>query len=189
MVIEDMLQELPWDPDPKIGWWRDNDPIRLYHGTHISRIRDIAASGLVSSTGWVSLAVDPYTARGYASMTGGESEFRKAGKRARHAPMEERAVLVIEAPLGWLLENYDPSMGGNIGTARARMTDKSLYDDYDGSDYSYYALTELRVRDEVPPEYIVGYMTFGSKKPVVDNGDETLGGASGDEDPLALEFD
>lgn len=157
---EAKVKEIPWESDPKIGWWEDQDPITLYHGTHISKKSSILENGLDkkdSSTGMISLALEPNTGFGYASMYGGEADFRKAGSKAKISPEEERIVFVFEIPQEWIKKNLDPRLGGNMGR-RKYLKDRSLYQKHKGKDFQYYQLLELRVSNEVPSNFIKGYM-------------------------------
>ena len=69
----------------------------LYHGTHKKNQKNIEKNGIVLHDGYISLAFQFEVARGYAAMSG-EKEFRKAGKRAKTVPMEDRIVITIEVP-------------------------------------------------------------------------------------------
>lgn len=157
------LPSLEWDKDPKIGWWGDGDHLTMYHGTHESRLPEIEKHGIVApdhgpTAGWVSMTHDPNTAHGYASMTGGESAFRAAGAKAQTVPHHERVVLVAKIPRDWAEKNMNPHLRGNIEGYRERLNDRSLYDKHTGPDHEYYAGTELRFKDRVPREFLVGHM-------------------------------
>ncbi len=155
------FKQMPFDSDPNIGWWRGQDPLRMYHGTNIANLESVLDNGIANrdpDTGLISLAFDPNTARGYASMSGGEANFRRAGAQAEHVPVDKRVTIVMDIPWVWIERYMDPRLGGNIGDAKEKLLNKELYDNYDGPDYAYYALTELRVDMEVPANYIVGYM-------------------------------
>ena len=160
LFLLEEAKKLTWDENPNVGWWRDAKKLRLYHGTNIVNIESVSKTGLSKmdpDTGMISLAIEPFTARGYASMYGGESDFRKAGRKAKHVPMNERAIFVFDIPMDWILKHYDPDLSGNM-SYKKRLEDKSEYDNFTGPDYSYYALTELRVNTPVPAKFIVGYM-------------------------------
>ena len=151
--------------NPKIGWWLDQDPIIFYHGTHYSRLDDILKNGLKAPTegptaGWVSLALEPSTASGYASMHGGESSFRKAGEKAQHVPMQDRRILVIQIPKNYVLQHMAPARG-NMDNERDKLTNEERYRKWAESgktDQEYYALTEIRLPKEVPGSFIKGWM-------------------------------
>lgn len=159
------LPRLAWDKNPKIGWWRDGDHMIMYHGTHQSRLPDISRDGLRAPTsgptaGWVSLTHDPHTAHGYASMSGGESSFRGAGAKATHVPHEERVVLVHKIPREWAEKNMNPHLRGNIDGYAEKLRDRSSYEAHAASgrpDHEHYQATELRFKDAVPREFLVGY--------------------------------
>lgn len=172
MTYSVMLERFPWDGSPAIGWWKDQDPVTFYHGTNIANLDRISRMGILSpsvgsTAGWVSLALEPNTSHGYASMTGGETNFRSAGMKARTLPEQERAVLIVSCPMAWVIDNMDPRLRGNTDR-RTKLLDKAEYDAFEGADSEYYQLTEIRVRDSVPPEMVIGYMikrpSFSSSK-------------------------
>ena len=155
--------KLQWEGRPDIGWWEDKDVIRLYHGTHIRNVDSVVKNGLTHKdpqTGMISLALEPNTAFGYAAMAGvgGEASFRKAGAKVKNTPAEERAIFVLDIPMKWIKEHYDPNLSGNVGQAKEHMKDKSNYTFWNGSDVGYYSLAEIRVKTAVPAKYIKGYM-------------------------------
>jgi len=155
-------KKFAWKGSPNIGWWADRNTVLFYHGTHHSRLSTILDSGLKAPTkgptaNWVSLALEPNTAFGYASM-GGETAFRAAGSKAVHIPASERVVLVIKMPMSFIKKNMEKEFRGNIDDTRARLTDKSEYESWKGSDQEYYAMTELRFPKVVDPKFILGYM-------------------------------
>lgn len=163
-----------------------NEPyVTLFHGTNDKNFDGIAKEGLSkidNRTGYVSLAPDPNTANGYAAMSGvgGESEFRRAGRKAVNAPQEERSVIVMRIPKWWLRENSDPNLRGNIGIGKDTLTDKSKYDEWKKNnpnqpDSNYYMTSEIRTKP-VPRDFIVGYMKKGDKNGnVYDQTEELLG--------------
>ena len=165
-IVENQSRQLAWQGNPNIGWWEDQDVLRLYHGTHVRNVDSVLANGLTRkdpTTGMISLALEPNTAYGYASMsgTGGEASFRAAGSKVEHTPQQERAVFVLDVPMTWIRQHYDPNLSGNIGQAKEHMRSKEKYVEWMkkyNDDQSYYALAELRVRTAVPPNFIVGYM-------------------------------
>jgi hypothetical protein len=166
------LKKLPWNKDPKIGWWKDhhnddNGHVTLYHGTHERNLHHIAKHGLVAPDSGptahnVSLTHDSHTAHAYASMSGngGESAFRGVRHKATTTPHHERATLVIKAPRKWVEDHYNKHMRGNIPETRDKLTNKEVYDKHAASgrpDHEHYRTTELRFH-HVPKEYIHGYM-------------------------------
>lgn len=162
---EEGLKKLPWDKNPKIGWWKDHDTLTMYHGTHEKNLGGIHKNGIKapsegSTAHNVSLAFDPHTAHGYASMSGGETTFRTAGKKAEHVPEEHRAVLVMHIPRHWAEKHMNPHMRGNVDNTRDKLTNHERYQQHVKSgkqDHEYYSLSELRF-PHIPREYIKGFM-------------------------------
>lgn len=161
----DGVKELPWDHNPKIGWWKDHDHVTLYHGTHDSNVAGIAKHGLKSpekgsTAGHISMALDPHTSHGYASMTGGESHFRSAGYGgAKTVPHHERSVMVYKVPRHFI-EKHHSDMRGNMESTKTKLTDKAEYERHAASgkpDHQHYMATEVRL-PHVPKEYLVGRM-------------------------------
>ena len=162
-LVESKIKKVPFQRAPKIGWWKDNKVLTLYHGTHIRNIEYVEKNGLISpkegyTAGIVSLALEPNTSWGYASMssTGGESSFRTAGTKVKNTPQKERVVFVIEMPIDYVLKNILPI---NYDSSKDKLTDKSLYEKWTKEDQLYYALTELKFKIPVEPKYIKKYMT------------------------------
>lgn len=161
MNLCEIAKRIPFDSEPQIGWWQDRDPLILYHGSNIKNLDSILDNGLTRKdprTGMISLAFDPNTARAYASMYGGEAEFRHAGARAAYVPMKDRVVIVCRVPKSWLQEHMDKTLGGNLVDEKKRLQDKDLYQEFNGPDFKYYELAELRVDTAVPANFIEGYM-------------------------------
>ncbi len=162
------MRQLTWDRNPKIGWWMDHNPIRFFHGTHIRNLEQISKNGIKapqsgSTAGWVSLALDPYTAFGYASMSGsgGETLFRGVKGRPINVPASDRAILVVELQVRWMLQHMNQHMRGNISYTRDRLINKDLYEAWQRTDHEYYATTEIRIGNLVPSRFIIGYMIKG----------------------------
>ena len=169
-LAERSQRELPYEKFPKIGWWLDSDPVTFYHGTHARNKDWILQNGLHAPTegstaGWVSLAIEPNTSLGYASMSGngGETAFRDASKtKAVHTPTNERIVFVLKIPQSEFL-NKMAKARGNMEAERNKLTDRNKYASFiKGKPYQfdqeYYAKTEIRMPKVVDPKYIVGYM-------------------------------
>lgn len=159
-------KEIPFEHDPKLGWHGDHDMVTVYHGTHKKNIHSVYTNGLDHrdpTSGKISLALEPHTAHGYASMSaaGGEHHFRYSGGKARHTPHEDRVVFKLRVPRHWLNSNKDHDHHGNIGHARQHLLDhehyKKLSQDKDHADHHYYAMTEFRT-EPVPSHFIVGHM-------------------------------
>jgi hypothetical protein len=166
-------REVSWQGFPEIGWWEKNDPLTLYHGTHVDNITGILENGIYApkegyTAGKVSLALEPNTAFGYASMRGGETNFRNQGKQAEHVPPEDRVVFILQLPQSIIRENM---LAGryNMDDYKNKLIDPKLYEgwklkhggdsyDYSKFDQEYYALTEIRLPEHVSEKYIVGYM-------------------------------
>ena len=164
VLLEGKIKTKPFDKNPNIGWWLDNDPIRFYHGTHIRNIEFVEKNGLIAPTegstaGWISLALEPNTAHGYASMSGagGETAFRDAGTKAKITDKKERVVFVIELPRKMVLAKMAKERGAMQST-KTKLTNKEEYESFEGQDQLYYALTEIRMPDKIEPKYIKAYM-------------------------------
>lgn len=154
--------KLTWPKTLNIGWWQEQNKLTMYHGTNKANFQLIAENGLTKkdpNTGMISLAFEPNTAQGYASMYGGEAQFRAVGAKAVHVPLSDRIVFAFEIPMDWLKSRMDPKLGGNTPPEKAKLLNKELYEKFDKSDIEYYALTEIRVNTEVPSSFIIGYMT------------------------------
>ena len=171
------VKQLPWNGQPNIGWWLDHDPVTFYHGTHVKNLDLILDKGLKapsegSTAGMISLAIEPNTAWGYASMTGGETNFRAAGADAVHVPKEDRVVFVFQIPQKFFLSIMAPARS-LVGEMKDRLTDKQQYERWcenhkdkkgkyhPGFDQQYYGLTEIRIPDKVSNKFIVGFMKKG----------------------------
>ena len=156
---------LPWNGYPTIGWWKDQKILVMYHGTHERNIKSMLSDGINRpdpKTGMISMALEPNTAFGYASMSGagGESNFRSVGTKPVTTPATERAIIVAKIPMSWILKNLDNNLGGNLREQMARLESKDVYDEYQkkyDDDQSYYALCELRFKTHIPSKFLVGY--------------------------------
>lgn len=162
LLNESKIKKVPFERLPKIGWWEDNKTLTLYHGTHINNIEYIEKNGLVSpkdgyTSGIVSLALEPNTSWGYASMsgTGGEAAFRSAGANVKTTSHSERVVFVIKMPLSYVKKNILPI---NYDTSKDKLNKRELFDAWKKSDQEYYALTELKLKVPVASKYIKSYM-------------------------------
>jgi len=161
-LTEKKIRKQAFSRFPKLGWWMDNDPITFFHGTHIRNIGWVEANGLVPpkegyTAGIVSLALEPNTAWGYASMSGagGEAEFRSAGQKVTTTSQKERVVFVLEIPKSYILKKMLPL---NYATS-VKLNDKAEYDKWTKDDQLFYALTEVKHKGAVPSKYIKAYMT------------------------------
>ena len=161
------LKKIAWDKMPKIGWWLDNKTITFYHGTHKRNLDFIEKNGIIAPTegptaGWVSLALEPNTAFGYAAMSGlgGESGFRAAGAKVTSTPPKDRIIFKLEIPKSMVLKKMAPERGAMQST-KMRLKDPDEYKKWGKSDIEYYALTEIRFPKKVDKKYIKGYMVKG----------------------------
>lgn len=157
------IKKIKWTNNPKIGWWEDRTSLIMFHGTHYSNLPKILESGIFApssgpTAGWVSMAFDPFTSFGYASMTGGESNFRAAGGKARTAKPYERCILVCKFPMTWVKQNMNEKLTGNMPQMRKHLTDKNLYDNWKKTDHEYYMACELQFPTKIDKKFIVGYM-------------------------------
>ena len=170
-----LTERAAWDGTPAIGWWLDNEVITFYHGTHINNLQGILKEGIFApksgyTAGKISLALEPNTAFGYASMSGagGETAFRSKGTGAAHTPADERVVFIIKIPKQTITENMIAARG-NMEDYRRKLIDKELYtnwrlekggDNYNEEkfDQQYYALTEIRLPEHISPNYITDFM-------------------------------
>lgn len=158
--IQEQESKMPWNSSPDIGWWRDGDTLRVYHGTDMAHYESIAKTGLDrldARTGMISFAIEPFTARAFAVM-GGEARFLGAGAKAKVVAADKRITLVFDLPRSFVDQYEDPDLGGNDPQHKERLRDKAVYDEFEGSDQQYYQLCELRIKSKVPPKYLVGYM-------------------------------
>ncbi len=168
LAEEAEAKKLPFDKMKRRGWWREGDHYILYHGTHDRNIPAMMKSGINKpdpSTGMYSTTPDPHTAHGYAAMSGGGGEyhFRGVSANAVSTPHSERSVLKLKVPADWAERNMDPNLRGNMGDARRRILSKSEYMKWSASnpeksDSEYYMATEVRFKQPIPPEFIVGHM-------------------------------
>ncbi len=151
----------------KKGWWLDKDHIMFFHGTHEKNLEYIEKHGITAPTegptaNWVSLALEPSTAHGYAAMSGagGESGFRRAGAKVVNVPHKERITFAIRIPKKEILAKMAPERGAMQST-KGRLTDRDAYlaaKKKGMTDTEWYALTEIRWPKVVPLKYIMGYM-------------------------------
>ena len=159
--FKELLESNTWK-DPKIGWWLSKPKTVFYHASHIDNVDSILENGLNapksgSTDGWVSLALSPYTAFGYASMSGGETTFRSGGYQSKHVPPNQRAVFIIEIPQKYFITKM-ADRRGNIDIYKEKLNNEELYKQWKGSDSAYYDLTEIRLPNHVPSKFIKGWM-------------------------------
>lgn len=164
-----IAEEIGFDKSTNHGFWNDpkKDYVDVYHGTHMNNVKSVEQNGLNRpdpKTGMISVTMDPYTAHGYAAMSGsgGEANFRKVGAKPVNTPHEDRAVAKFRIPKDWLHDNMDKTLSGNVGEARERMASKDKYDAWkkenpNSSDHNYYAMSEFRFKKPIPPEFYLGH--------------------------------
>lgn len=165
-ILTESIASLPFDTNPKIGYWEDKKYVDVYHGTHDQNVPDILKNGINRfdpQTGMISVTLDPYTAHGYAAMSGagGEAKFRAAQARPVYVPEKDRSVIKIRLPIEWLKSNMDRNFSGNIGTAFKHITSRDEYEKWkkdNRPDYQYYQLSEFRLKKPIAPEFILGVM-------------------------------
>lgn len=172
LLTEGKIKKKPFDKNPKIGWWLDNDPIRFYHGTHIRNIEYVEENGLLAPTSgdtanWISLALEPHTAHGYASMSGagGETAYKssadgsfRSSTNIKTTDKKERVVFIVELPKSLVLSKMAKERGAMQST-KNRLKDRQEFEDWKKTDQEYYALTEIRMPKKIDTKYIKGYMT------------------------------
>tara|TARA_R100001594_G_C4022223_1_gene259435 strand:- start:85 stop:1236 length:1152 start_codon:yes stop_codon:yes gene_type:complete len=166
-------------------WWLDpdKDVATLYHGTNIKNLQQISEEGLrADRQGFTYLTPDPDTGIGYAVMDQGEKVFRGQAK-PRQVPIEERALLEIEVPQKEIISDIQRSP-----TSKEKLfSGRELFDESERITFRgqegipidaryrspYYDLTEVRLQQDVPAEWIKGYSIKGQKpkqkKPDVEN--------------------
>lgn len=115
-----------------IGWWKENTPIRLYHGIEISKLKDILKNGLPDS---VQLSLDPDTAY--------KTNLNKQSK-------EKRIVVILEFPNVQVIRH----MGAELSS---ELSDKTKYEQSGVTDSEYYKDSEISFKS-VPTKYVVGWM-------------------------------
>ena len=166
MKIKELLEsinsipQLLWNSNPQIGWWEDSNKIRLYHGTDILHLDSFAKDGLNRpdpKTGMYSFALEPFTARAFATM-GGEARFLAAKSKAMVVPQDRRCAIVFDLPLSWVKQNMDHDLHGNDPEHKLRLRDRELYNNWNRGDQQYYQLCEIRVSTPVNSHFIIGYM-------------------------------
>ena len=147
-----------------LHWSQNQDHIVVYHGTHKDNIQHILRNGISNKdprTGMISVAFGSHgknVAHGYAAMSG-ERFFRQAGKKAVSVPKEDRRVVVAHLPMDWVRANVDTDFGGNPTEIKARLRSKEAHNQFvakHGTDFLPHETPELRFKQAIPPEFIVG---------------------------------
>ena len=150
-------------------WWLDpdKDVATLYHGTNIKNLQQISEEGLrADRQGFTYLTPDPDTGIGYAVMDQGEKVFRRQAK-PRLVPIGERALLEIEVPQKEIISDIQRSP-----TSKEKLfSGRELFDESERITFRgqegipidaryrspYYDLTEVRLQQDIPAEWIKGY--------------------------------
>lgn len=154
------VKQFPWNGNVSIGWWQDNNIMRMYHGTNLDFLPSIAKEGLNrldARTGMISLAFEPFTARAFAVM-GGEARFLAAKAKALVVPENKRCVLMFDIPKAFVFKYIDRDFHGNDPEHKERLINKEIYDNWTRGDQQYYQLCEMRLASTIPVNMLVGYM-------------------------------
>jgi len=177
-VTKTAVQEIPY-PSIKETWWKDEladkGSVTLYHGAAQKNLDSILKSGLKADRqGFSYLTPDPATGTGYAVMSGqgGEKAF-KGAKKGKDTPVEERVLLQIEVPAEAILENMNKQRSP---TSKKKLIEESgenfaptVRSDLGQGKYTepYYSLTEFRLNQDIPSEWITGYAVKKSSGGIV----------------------
>lgn len=139
--------------DQNIGWWRDNDTIKLYHGTSKTYLDSIMKNGLIGNNfRFVYTTLDINTAYGYSLY--GESKGRFLSRKTyKTTTVPNRVVVEISMPLDYFDSEMLNINFTDLNTYN-KLTDRSVYDEYDLTDSDYYMFTELVLSRTVEPKYI-----------------------------------
>ena len=171
-------KELPWSARQfKTHWVGDDEDgshVYLYHGSHRRNTENIEKHGATKpdpTTGKVSFAFEPHTAKGYSAMSGsgGESEFRKAGASAVNVPQKDRGVHVWKVPKHIVRSALEKTKGlghGNLEGDQWRLADKARHkkemdDHLNKGGLHPYTKSEVRLDPETAKDmhkYYVGHM-------------------------------
>ncbi len=137
-----MDKKMKWEDDPKIGWFMESDPITLYYGTQQNNIDAILEQGILAdSSGYVTCAIEPYTA------------FSQGSLLTESISKQKRVVFVIEMPLEFSKNN--PIV---VENGYEKLENGELYEEWGKSDVEYYALIEAKISKLIPVNFIKGYM-------------------------------
>lgn len=133
------MRKFPWNRNPKINWWLDNDTIRFYQSVDLSNLSVIDKVGLKAAhggpeSGNVALYLDPYSAKSDSK--------------------EEQAILIIDLPFRWMLMHMSKVMDGD----RKRLTEKGSYEQWTRTDHEYYKGAMVRIKNVVPRRFVTGFM-------------------------------
>src|SRR5882757_6966250 len=135
------MRRSKWSNDPKIGFWIDNDPIRLYYPTSILFIDEIDKNGITApSDGWVSLYLDPYSAL-----------------KSLNMPGPGQVIVVCDITTKWMMDHMDQLLKGNSETDKNRLLSKETYLKWSRKDYEYYTDLVIHIANLIPRRYISGF--------------------------------
>ena len=167
-VTETAVKQIPY-PSIKETWWKDEladkGSVTLYHGAAQENLDSILKSGLKADRkGFSYLTPDPATGTGYAVMSGqgGEKAF-KGAKKVKDTPIEDRILLQIEVPEEAILKNINKQRSP---TSKKKLVEESgenftptVQSSLGKGKYTepYYSLTEFRLNQDIPSEWITGY--------------------------------
>ncbi len=127
------MKLIQWHNDPRIGFWINNNPVRLYYGILTDELSEVSTSGIRGR--WISLYLDPYSV------------------------MQGDVMMVVDIPTRWLMAHMDQRLGGNTPEQKRRLLTQELYEKWGKSDHEYYAGARILVESLVPARYIVGYLS------------------------------
>ena len=167
-VTETAVKQIPY-PSIKKTWWKDEladkGSVTLYHGAARENFDSILKSGLkADQKGFSYLTPDPATGTGYAVMSrqGGEKAF-KGAKNVTDTPVEDRILLEIEVPEEAILENItkqrSPTSMRKLVEESGENFTPTVQSSLGKGKYTepYYSLTEFRLNQDIPSEWITGY--------------------------------
>jgi hypothetical protein len=138
------MKIIAWQNNPDIGWWLDNEPLKLYFGCSNTDVPNIDRGGIRSlSTGpnafAISVSLDPGTA--YSKINS-------------NVMQKDRAVLHVRVPLRWFMSAFDSDLSGVRD--KQRLLDKDMYEKFTRSDLDYYKGFQVRIRSNIPRRFVVG---------------------------------
>ncbi len=160
-------------PDlPAVNWWLDNEIIPAYHGFSTIHLQSILEHGLLTSesTGLVYLTPDYGTAARFSLFgSKGVDALAKYRTAAYYMPpLNSCAVLHIDLPNDFVVSNsYWRKEQGRIfqSQTQPRLENRSLYDNYNGTDSEYYEDQEFYVNRGVSADHFK-YISFPYLRPV-----------------------
>jgi len=122
------VKQLRSNRNPKIGFWLDNDPVRLYIGAQLEDLHDISNDGVrLPNHRWVTTYLEPNS-------------------------------VVLDIPMKWLFPNMDQRFTGNRESDKNKLLQKPLYYQWKRFDYEYYCGLKVKIMSVIPPRFVAGYM-------------------------------